>query len=470
MSALNDGVQTVEVECSRALTASARLFLAKVPDDVPWAGSSRELRLPANGTVEAAILHAALSDNEKFWRYRSDRLVRPGDVGLAGNSRKFKAYVDSLRDHGWPFQMDGADAAGFVLKTQEELSWLYRALLDSPKVDLWMEAEKQRMLHGDSTSWNLHAVGELLEKPAPTQWLVADFLEANSTACVYGASTHGKSFIAIDLACSVAAGIPWHGKEVKQGPVAYLCGEGHAGIRRRFLAWRIARGVQHELPVAISDAAVDVCGNMQRVATQIEAMCRGAPKLIVVDTLVNHLPPNADENSGADVNPMLRALDTLGRQFGATVVVVHHVGHAATGRERGWSGIRAAMDASFFVSKGSGALITMQASKMKDHAEPEPMRFALRSIELPWRDDLGRPDTSAVLEVAGTAQVVAGKNQGLALTALRELLEASNGEPVAVDAWRKKSGLPRNRWRETHDALTESGAVLLDDGFATLPE
>ena len=53
-------------------------------------------------------------------------------------------------------------------------------------------------------------------------------LPERSFTMMYGAPGTGKSFLAIDMALSVANGLPWHGYETKQGAVLYIAGEGVA--------------------------------------------------------------------------------------------------------------------------------------------------------------------------------------------------------------------------------------------------
>ena len=70
----------------------------------------------------------------------------------------------------------------------------------------------------------------------PIDWLVADYLEQNTLAVLYGGPGKGKSFFAIDLACCVATGTPFHDQAVRQGAVFYIAGEGHQGLARRLRA------------------------------------------------------------------------------------------------------------------------------------------------------------------------------------------------------------------------------------------
>ena len=78
----------------------------------------------------------------------------------------------------------------------------------------------------------------------PPQWLVKDMLIKHSLTALVGPSYSGKSYVAVDLACSVASGIAFNGQDVEQGGVFYIIGEGRFGIRRRVDAWCVDRNTQ----------------------------------------------------------------------------------------------------------------------------------------------------------------------------------------------------------------------------------
>jgi hypothetical protein len=74
----------------------------------------------------------------------------------------------------------------------------------------------------------------------PPAALVNDYLYLNSLVWIGGKPGHGKSFVAIELACCVATGTPWHEHPVQKGRVLYLIAEGASGISDRVDAWERA--------------------------------------------------------------------------------------------------------------------------------------------------------------------------------------------------------------------------------------
>ena len=71
--------------------------------------------------------------------------------------------------------------------------------------------------------------GESLE----VQWLIEEYIPAQSVGMIYGPSGAGKSHIAFDIAACVATGIQWCDKETQHGHVLIMAGEGHNGLTRR---------------------------------------------------------------------------------------------------------------------------------------------------------------------------------------------------------------------------------------------
>jgi len=267
--------------------------------------------------------------------------------------------------------------------------------------------------------WRLRPMAELLAQPAPTRWLIRGILEQATIACLFGASGVGKSFLTVDLSACVATGTPWHGHAVTQGAVVYLAGEGHNGLARRFLAWGIAHDVDlAAAPLHVSSAAISLT-DVDAAAAVVDAVhaTGAAPALIVIDTLNAHLSPGADENETAIMGALTAAADALRHAFDAAVLIVHHVGHAAQNRERGASNLRPALDWSYLAARSADGPLILSCAKSKDHEEPAPKSFYLRRIELPWRDDEDKPETSAVLSMEPGASMACGASLAAALLA-----------------------------------------------------
>jgi hypothetical protein len=337
----------------------------------------------------------------------------------------------------------------------------------------------ERLLAGNE--FRLVPMSEFLPYDLEPKWLVRDFLERGDRSVIWGQGGKGKSFVAIDLACCIATGTPWHGREVVRGPVVYLAGEGHRGIKRRIRAWGISHGIDMaNVPLVVSNRAEPLTNDAAAVEVQAAVEDLGqAPVLMVVDTLSRFY--QADENSTEMMGRYLANVDRIAGPACA-VMHVHHVGHGAD-RERGASNLRPALDWSWGVTMDDGQMIAVTCHKAKDHDPPAAMHFKLQTIELGAVDRDGRPVTSAILAPADTpaepAREPTGANQRKALAALRRLTDAQRqnleaggyqvGEiAVLTNDWREAAGIERNRWAESLKALQGSGYVRIEPPHAFL--
>lgn len=199
------------------------------------------------------------------------------------------------------------------------------------------------------------------------EWLIQDVLPAQGIAVLYGEPGHGKSFLAIDWALHVAAGLPWAAKQVKRGPVVYVVAEGSRGMKNRMKAWRVTH------PEADVEQALVVLEPMmlhdpparKRFISGIASLNLN-PSLIILDTLAQNAV-GMDENSAQDMGQWLYGARLLQEKFGSTVLIVHHAARAS-GRERGSTALRGAADAMIHLLRPSEKVNSykMKCTKMKD--------------------------------------------------------------------------------------------------------
>lgn len=177
----------------------------------------------------------------------------------------------------------------------------------------------------------------------PDQILLIDAVcSAKSLVLTHGQSGHGKSFLALDAAFSVASGSDWYGHAVKEhGLAVYIAAEGQPGLRDRIRAWKVSHGMEgRSVGVRFILEAVDPLN-----AKDVEAL-RGQlkqlpeqPKLIVVDTWSACMGAGGgDENSTKDASQAVFAWRQIMSDTGATVgssttkATRHAAEHAAAQR------------------------------------------------------------------------------------------------------------------------------------------
>ena len=247
------------------------------------------------------------------------------------------------------------------------------------------------------TGFDLTPISNITYSQPQNNWLIDGVIEKGSLAMIFGSPASGKSFMAMDMAFCIGGGIDWNGHPTTLGDVVYLAGEGLPGMARRFKALETHYAVSSNgifvsnMPGRLSDVL-----HAKEIYQAIEHNCPN-PALIIVDTLHRNFG-DGDENSARDLNTLLSVLTAFINETGAAVLLVHHTGHASSGRARGSSALRASVDAEFRVEK-RGTNITMSCTKAKDFEAGEPVSFELEEVALPgWLDANGEQMTSAVLK------------------------------------------------------------------------
>ncbi|QNK00731.1 AAA family ATPase [Dyella telluris] len=290
----------------------------------------------------------------------------------------------------------------------------------------------------------------------PTDWLIDGWLVKDTLAGLVAPSGACKSFLAIDWACRVATGSLWFGRNVKQGAVFYLAGEGRTGLRKRIAAWERHNGISIEgaplfladsLPILCEDYAhVGIINSIEDIAESIFFDSGCDPELIVIDTVARAMG-GANENSSEDMGRLIRACDSLRTRWGATVLTVHHTGHDPNNQERGRgsSAYKAALDSEMVIKPGDPDF-TLKATKAKDWAEPTPLtlRRVPVEIELPQLDGKILLETSLALHDA-TGAMVESKRQAAVIEMFRqgksqrEIAEETGTPRTTVQRWLKKA-------------------------------
>ena len=231
---------------------------------------------------------------------------------------------------------------------------------------------------------------DFMHESIKPDYLIHDVIESSALGSITGPSGQYKSFIAIDIACCIATGKPWNGRDTKQGAVLYLAGEGRSGLKRRVIAWCMDNGMKpQELTgfyLSRNTLLMDG-GNTDQI---IAEMADIDVSLIIIDTTARHLVGH--ENDTRDMGAYINAVDTLKGKLGAAAVMVHHTGHDQT-RGRGNTAYKAALDCEIMCDKGA-----LTFSKMKDCEPPEPIEFKLKQIVIDKDDFSGELISSCVVE------------------------------------------------------------------------
>ena len=223
-----------------------------------------------------------------------------------------------------------------------------------------------------------------LDNVSAPDWLVKWLIERDTLGQIYAGWNVGKSVLAVDIACRVAAGLPVAGRRTQTGSVLYVAAEGKNGIRRRFAAWQAYNECPVENciyqtipPVRLPGEEIERDLTMAREDIEAE---HGPLVLVVLDTASATM--TGDQKHGADMNDYLAALY---RVFpGVTKMLLHHVGHADKTRARGASELPAACDWEFRLDEMDDfdKVIRLHNTKQRDAALHRDIYFRLVPVIL----------------------------------------------------------------------------------------
>lgn len=294
---------------------------------------------------------------------------------------------------------------------------------------------------------------------APEPYVIEGLLPAGVPAALAGEPKSLKTYVGVDMGVCVAAGIPWCGRQTKQGRVVmYLEEDGRAEVSRRL--WWLARGHEldpRDLPLAVTAMAgirLDEPGHVARIIEE----CRGAA-LVVIDALSR--VHGVDENDRTAMRTVTLALSRIVAETGATVLVVHHYrkagardayGQTRPGqRMRGSGDLHALMRAVIGVKKlitsaaGYSEIELTPESNYGEPAEPFALRFAVEQ----------RTDEKRVARFSATTHLSEDENAAL---------QAIRAGTTSVIKIQQARGGKSERWREVVRGLVRRGLVIQRPG------
>ncbi|RVC63985.1 AAA family ATPase, partial [Mesorhizobium sp. M4B.F.Ca.ET.088.02.2.1] len=212
--------------------------------------------------------------------------------------------------------------------------------------------------------------------------LVDGVLPAASVGMLYGAPKAGKTFVTLDLALSVATEQQWNGHAVKRnaGPVVYIAGEGHKGLRYRVEAWEAERGATIERGrIRFTDAAISFGDRNALAALQSDLDALPVkPSLIVVDTLFR-ATVGANVNDQEQMSKFWQVCEQISRHYGCTVLVVHHTNKSESATSFGSIVSEASVDFQIAVEWDQGSRC-IRSRLTKDDEPFDDICFNLKSV------------------------------------------------------------------------------------------
>lgn len=301
-------------------------WLALCPTGDPDLTIERYLRsFPSSDIDHGALLDATAA---------LVRFAIEGHPGVPDALRRFRdvylaAEYDSPR---WRRDFDNALSGaiqkfgGFPTRTDDAVPSEYDRRVAERAESLRINRDAQALLSADefaAVDIPLASVSDIRDRPR-ARWHVDGIVPESALCLVAGPPGVGKSFLALGLSLSIAAGIPFLGRNVRPGRVLYVAGEGMSGFPARVESFERYNAVTVP-PEAfmMADTGVNLSNeaSVKRLAGIIERECFD---VVVLDTF-RKLSAVADENDAALVTEVFRnALRLREAHPGCTVIIVHH--------------------------------------------------------------------------------------------------------------------------------------------------
>jgi hypothetical protein len=294
-----------------------------------------------------------------------------------------------------------------------------------------------------------------------TRWLIEHLWTAAGVGILAGQPKSLKTYVALEMAVSVASGSPCLGvfPVSVQGPtLVYAAEDAPSDLRSRLeslAAQRNRRLEDLDLRVITADfIRLDHPQDQERLR---ETVLRYRPVLLVLDPLVRlH---SQDENQSGPMAALLGYLRQLQRSTGTAVLIVHHLrknGNASgTGYNlRGSSDLYAWVDSFVSLQRCRDRIMISAEHRAAAPLKPVSVELVHESQErAPWlritTQDVPLPET----------------NHDLLRTRLLELL-GKTPHPIKTDEIRQKLQVRKHRVTKMLKDLCEEGwAVRLPDGY-----
>ena len=297
---------------------------------------------------------------------------------------------------------------------------------------------------------------ELSIDSAPlSPWLVQGLWSDQAVGILGGEPKCCKSFLALDLAVSVASGAPC----LRQFPVRYTgpvllfpAEDSLAVVRQRLERICSAAGVGFQsLPVeviTVPSLRLDAPKDRERLSNTVQAL---QPRLLILDPLIRlH---RVDENDASQIAALLSYLRQLQRTFHVAVLVVHHARKDANATRpgqalRGSSELHGWGDSNLYMRR-RGAQLTLST----EH------RAAASQDHIPLQ--LTQNGSGLALSVASDSFIPGSGAEPSALQRVQQILAGLN-QPVTVQQLRKLCGLRTATVCSCLAHLAETGMVSRD--------
>ncbi|MBI2300049.1 MAG: AAA family ATPase [Armatimonadetes bacterium] len=275
------------------------------------------------------------------------------------------------------------------------------------------------------------------EPDAAGRWLVETLWPRAGVGIIGGAPKCGKSWLALDLAVSVASGTPCldtFAVAASGGVLVYMAEDAGSVVKERLAGICSHRSLDLAgLPIGVITAPSLRLDLPRDQARLLETVRRHAPRLLLLDPFVRLHRVN--ENHAQDVSAVLGYLRQLQRAHDLALVVVHHA--RKNGGSSGGQSLRGSSD--FFAWVDTALAIRRQRQQLVLSAEHraaragDPIALVLAGTErdmhlavVPAEQCDDRAPATADLDSTVLAALDSAGQTGLSRQALRTTVRVRN--------------------------------------------
>ena len=278
-----------------------------------------------------------------------------------------------------------------------------------------------------------------VEAEAELPWLVEGIWPEQGVGFLGGHPKSCKSWLALDLALSVASRTPVVGRFVVRrggGVLIFAAEDSPPMVRVRLAGMAAARGVSlADLPIQLilsNSLRLEAEGDQARLWATVAQL---RPVLLVLDPFVRMT--SIDENSAQEVSRVLAYLRELQRGLGLAILVVHHVRKSAGSGGlalRGSGDFWAWSDTNLYLCRKSAGLALNVEHRSAQTPEPVLMELCDDEPDGPYlRTRGGDPEQRLPATLsARVLEYLGAQTKGVKLDALRSALRVRMQSVVDV--------------------------------------
>ena len=283
-----------------------------------------------------------------------------------------------------------------------------------------------------------------LQHVKPPEWILDDFIPDESYVMLFGAPWTFKTFLALDMALTIACENPvntlW--TPLCRGPVLFIAGEGRSSMAKRVKAWeQVHNGGKQVQDFVLVDPVPLISITEEYLTALIGDLTRRHPDgyFLTVNDTVGRSMAGADENTQQAASAFTMLTQRLRAGLGGSVLALHHSGHKNEERAIGSSVFGRDSDTLVRVDReGKAHTISLTMTNQKEAAEwPKPRRATLAKTILIEGSEF--METLVVIKPSEAVEAEAENNE-MPLKLFYELLDK-----VLAD---KLSANPTHTWTQ----------------------